>query len=1244
MKNKKVILGIVTVLLTILVVCLIGLSPKLISRLRGNVNSNEINNGFYVKTGVIVNANLSYKKDTTSIPLKIYNGSDKPITINAVIWRNMCLSDTCEDFNVINLDSPISVQSDSDYEYQISNVSSIVNLPSIDIGIQYVLEDKTYNLSSRSIQITNFDNYTLNKNSAEDVSEEFTFIHNPENENSSDVNIKLSDNDVKMDLSESLDDLNITYSYKTSKKNDMNFYHPESSISLSESLLGEGNISNVKQYFSSKMFALNENKYIPIFTDDYHESFQFKLTGKPKMVVDDINVILGFYFKQYAVSGNEVFFSNKNDFSSEKIPQFKLTVYDKSSLASAILNGIAKIEQLSEEDVNLDSFIEFSNIIYNEGIPIYENREVTQAQIDEVTNKINSFEIQINPKANYSALDSVIAKINGLNRSYYAQSSFNEIDTLISKYEAGLSSNYQSRIDSLSTKLNTAYNSLEMLDADYSRVDSAITTAENLTIKTSNGKDLYTKESWTNLQEALSNVVRGKKIDEQSLVDEYAKNISNAIAALEYNLADYAQLNELIEDYNANKDYFTKDSIVEIEEYIKNITYDKKITEQNVVDNWLNELNVMGESLVIKKAQGYYDSDNYEYIKIFDLMSLEGYRKYFEGLQKEYYTDESAAFIEELVADFNDPETDLYNYTVMEQDTFNEILMSLKMYVNMLEKKPGDFEELCEYYVKALNLNISYYTDVTELTKALSNVDFDLKIDEQDKIDNETKVLKDAINNLVLKDADYTSFNKAYNKANSLISKHYVDFSLVEAAIQEANNVKDLKIDKQKLVDDATDKLNKAISKLILKDADYSKIDTLKAIIEDLDSSKYTNFDVVNDALKKISYGKKANEQSLVDEMYDNLKSAYDSLLKTKADYTELNKVLEQAKKYESKKEDYSNYGVLEKVLNDINYELTWADQTIVDNYVIKINNAISSLIKKLADYTKLQEAISKIPNDYSNLDNNIQNEIKQLLKEAEDLSKNLTFDEQSKIDNLVIKFNELINKLSAIDKIEIPNQNEGSNKKPNNPNDSSNKSDEIILSYLKVNGISVDIKSLPFRYTVGYDVMSASIEVGLASKTSISKIYGGKVLLPGENNVTIIVTTSDVKTYTYTLVIERSKTSDYLSELNVKQNNIDFSKTKQEYNVKVNKNTNELDLSAIAEDKNAKVTIKGNSNIKNGSKVYVEVESADGSVRVYTLNIQKAGSVDVKVIIILIMILAILSGVIKYIQEKKKYKQENNA
>lgn len=1225
MKKKNVIIGILTVVSTLLVICLIVFSPNLIKKLLGNVNSAELGTTQILKTGVIVDTNLTYKNDTTSIPLKIYNGSDKQITINGVIWRTMCLSGICEDFNVINLDTPITIESDSDYEYKIENVSSFVNKSAIDVGVQYVLDGKTYNLASRAKKITSFDNYILNKNSAEDVPEEFTIIKNSDAlfaNYLSDVNIKLSDTNIKMDLSERLENLKISYQFKSNLPYKMIVYHPQHKYAvdpLSE-LFGNPNPSNVASVFNFE--TISEELTVSAI-DNYSSDFEFILKGSPKSVTLEKKVILGLRFRQLRqnLDGDGVVGQTENaDYSSEKIPQFTLTVYDKSGLATAIRNGIAKMELLSEEDANIDSFIEFSNLVYNEGVTIYENREVTQAQIDDVTSRINNFEIQMNPKADYTVLDNVISKINNLNRSYYAEGSFTDIDALIAKYERDLSSNYQSKIDSLSTSLNAAYNSLEMLDADYKNVDSAITTAGLLTNQTPDGKALYTTESWGKLQEALSLVIRGKKIDEQQIVNGYAKNITVAIANLEYNPADYTELNSLIEGYNLYKDYYVEASRTEVEEYLKTISFDKNITEQSTVDTWCKELSILFEKMELKKAQGYYDSDNYEFIEKNGYMSLEGYKKYFGELEKSYYTDESVELIDMLLTDLNNTASDLYNFSILEQAEFNQILMFLQNYVDSLEKKPGNYEELCKYYVKALNLNVKYYVDITELTTALSKASFDWKIDEQDKIDKCAKALRDAINNLVLKDADYTAFKVAYNKAISLLAKHYVDFSLVQAAITEANSVKDLKIDKQSLVDNATDKLNKAMNKLVLRDADYSKIDTLKAKIEALDGSKYTNLEVVREALNNISYGKKANEQALVDEMYNKLKSAYDSLEKTKADYTEVNNAVSNAKKYELVKNNYSNYSDLERVLNGINYNLTWADQVTVDSYVIKINNAISNLRKKLANYTELENLISKIPSDYSDLKQELQLEIKVLLNEAEKLSRNLTYEEQDKVDSLVIKLRALVDKLPKTDSGEI--------------------SKEIILSYLKVNGNKVDIKTLPFKCNVGYDITSANIEVGLASKNSVSKIYGGKVLLPGENNVTIIVTTDAGKNYTYTLIINRSKTSDYLSDLTVKESEIEFSKTKQEYTVKVDRNTSELDLSAVAEDKNAKVTIKGNDNIKNGSKVFVEVKSADGSVRVYILNVQKAGSVDVKVIIVLIMILAILSGIIKYLQEKKKYKE----
>ena len=1091
MKNKNKILAIIFIVIVVVIgSCVIAFSPNLINRLLGNINSTDTETNTEVKTGVILDSDLTYKKDTTSIPLKIYNGSDDLITINAVIWRTMCSSDSCDEFNVINLDEPVTIEADSDYEYQVTDVSNFMNESAVDLGVQYVLDDKVYNLASKSIKINDFDDYTLNKNGAEDVPEEFTIMHNGEYDYLGNIVIRLSDTDIKMDLSEKLEDLNVKYQFKI-LSNRWFITNPQNE--KTDYLFGKPNPYNHYNYFNLKGGVANGNSFSGhAAMQDYSSDFEFILQGTPIKTVDNETIILGLHVTEYAddysAHDNPSAKHNTSEsmFSSEKIPQFTLTVYDKSELATAIQNGIDKIERLSEEKASLDSVIEYARLIYDEGIAVYENREVTQTQINEVTSKINNFEIEMNPVANYTELDNTISKINALNRSYYAEGAFTEIDTQLARYEEGLSSNYQTKIDNLNTRLTNLYNSLEMLDADYTKVDSAVETAGMLTNETSDGKALYSTESWTNLQNALNAVVRGKKIDEQDIVDGYAIAITNAIANLEYAPADYTELNEFIEGYNAYKDYFVEDTIAPIEEYLKNITFDKDITEQDVVDKWYEDLTELAENLKLKPAQGYYYSDNYELLEVYGLMPLEGYRDFFMNAQREYYTDESVEIIDMVNDGFENGGDEIYGYTILEQEEFNMILMGLQTYVDMLEKKPGNYEELCNYYEMAINLNTDYYVDVTELTNALSDIDFNLKIDEQDKIDEMTQSLKDAINGLVLKDADYTEFNKSYEKAISLSSKYYVDFSAVDAAISFANTVKGLKIDRQNEVDEATDRLNDAMSKLVLKDADYSRIETLKAIINELDKSKYTNFNVVESALNDIIYGKKANEQNLVDTMYDNLRKAYDSLVKIKADYTELNAAVENAKKYESQKDSYSNYNDLQDILNSIDYNLTFDKQDVVDNYVTKINEAIKNLRKKLADYTELQEVISKIPSDYSDLDKTLQSEIESLLKEANSLSKNLTIDDQSKIDALVVKFKALIDKL--------PTAGNG------------NISDEVILSYLKVNGSNVNIKTKPFKYDVGYDVTTANIEVGLASSDSTSRIYGGKVLVPGENNITIII------------------------------------------------------------------------------------------------------------------------------------------
>ena len=74
--------------------------------------------------------------------------------------------------------------------------------------------------------------------------------------------------------------------------------------------------------------------------------------------------------------------------------------------------------------------------------------------------------------------------------------------------------------------IEDAIAALQYKAADYSKVDAAIAKANAL------NKDNY--KDFTGVEAAVSAVVRGKNITEQSKVDAMAKAIENALAALQY--------------------------------------------------------------------------------------------------------------------------------------------------------------------------------------------------------------------------------------------------------------------------------------------------------------------------------------------------------------------------------------------------------------------------------------------------------------------------------------------------------------------------------------------------------------------------------------------------------------------------------------------------------------------------------------------------------------------------------------
>lgn len=1255
--KKKVVQKIFIVICTILVLLVIGLSTNLIKKLTGNVISYEQSTNEAVDTGVSLVTDLIYNNDSKNFNFSLRNTTNKELYVTSwVLYGSNNINElgsSCDSYYTFNNLSYIPLSRNSCKNYN-----------KLTLRINYIFRDDS--TKNYYIEATGYKDSILNNiTTKSDESKEFIVTY--KHDNSENLSIQISKSKVYMDVSEDLYDQNVNFSYKSSfgsGNNDeykIDAYAPQSSNSSISGIYGNENAAQprLSNYFTYDNY---DNIFTFNATNDFVTAESHRLWGKPNGqftgVADVYIPVYVVYHKDNSWLGQGGY--DRNTYQSDNfldIDQIKIkfSIYDKSNLLNAIKKVSEKLNDTTK-DYSIESLNGLYELVTKRAIPLYYTKdvytydnkeiEVTQNEIDDVINLLNNYELTYE-YADYTEYNNLIKSQNFVNvvknPDWYSGDSENYqefIDLYNEKnnYE-NLTISHQSEVDDYVKKLTKVFNKLVINDADYGKVDAAIKSANLVVNKTEDGKfDLYTEESWNALQETIKAVKRGLKKNQQDVVDEYAKSISEAHASLKVAPAKYDKIKSLISDYKNSEDYinnwYTKDTVDEVENVINSIDYNKKITEQDEVDNFEVKLTNALSNLKYKLALGYTDEDNYHPTELPNSLSVEGYMSYFKNLNRDYYTDESLELIDELIEAYDIGKADEFNIKINEQSLLDAYIIKLNdIKENKLIKKPGNYEEIEKYLEEVNSLNKEYYVDFSEVENAISNINWDYKIDEQNKIDEKASEIKNAISDLVKKDADYTDFNIVYEEAKKLNKNYYVDFSKVNKALQKAESSKGLKIDEQKKVDEVTEELRKAINDLVLKNADYSKINALTTSILQMDKTKYTNFNIVESALDSIVYGKKINEQDSVDKMYLNLKKAYDSLQKVKADYKTLYEAIENAKKYEPNKAYYVNYDEVEKLVNSINYNLTWDKQNEVDELAKKINEAVYNLVKKLANYDELSKILSKIPKDYLGLDSSLQSEIKSFLQKAQNLSNNLKYDEQYKIDELVLIGKALINKIPSKN---INSEINSETNPSNNYQTDKVEKEKKIVNYILINKIKFEKLDKTIEFIVDYDVDSVDISVGLASKDSTYKIYGGDVLVPGKNEVTIVVTTKEGKNYTYKLEITRKNTSNYLSDLKIENYDIEFNKTKQEYSLKIDKDIKKLNIKAITEDENAKVTIKGNKNLKDGSKITIEVKTTDNDIRIYTINIEKSSLSGVGVIIVVVMFLSVLTSIFKFIKYKK--------
>lgn len=282
----------------------------------------------------------------------------------------------------------------------------------------------------------------------------------------------------------------------------------------------------------------------------------------------------------------------------------------------------------------------------------------------------------------------------------------------------------------------------------------------------------------------------------------------------------------------------------------------------------------------------------------------------------------------------------VYDKGYKEQATVDAYATAIENAINSLTLRGADYTEVDAAITKANAINADLYKNYADVTAAVNAVDRSKNFKQQADVDLMAKAINDAIAALEYKDADYTAVDDAIALANSLNSDDYINFAYVETAIN--NVVRGKNITEQSSVDLMAKAINEAISGLVYKDADYSKVNAAIAKANALDKTIYKNYSLVETALNSVAFGKNITEQSEVDAMALTLENALAALEYKDADYSRVDAAIAKANSLD--RNDYKDFTAVDAAVAAVVRGKNITEQSEVDAMATAIFNAVSDL------------------------------------------------------------------------------------------------------------------------------------------------------------------------------------------------------------------------------------------------------------------------------------------------------------
>ena len=239
---------------------------------------------------------------------------------------------------------------------------------------------------------------------------------------------------------------------------------------------------------------------------------------------------------------------NYKDFSAVEdainlvVPGKKLAEQaDVDAMAQAIEDAIAALQYKDADYTKVDAALAKANALKKDDYKdfsavesavnaVARGKNITeQGEVDAMAKAIEDAIAALQYKdADYTKVDAALAKANALKKDDYKD--FSAVETAVNAVVRGKNITEQGEVDAMAKAIEDAIAALQYKDADYTKVDAAISKANALK------KDDY--KDFSAVETAVNAVVRGKNITEQGEVDAMAKAIEDALAALQYKDAD----------------------------------------------------------------------------------------------------------------------------------------------------------------------------------------------------------------------------------------------------------------------------------------------------------------------------------------------------------------------------------------------------------------------------------------------------------------------------------------------------------------------------------------------------------------------------------------------------------------------------------------------------------------------------------------------------------------------------------